>query len=539
MELGPLCSYAFAGGRAPAQKKVGKKSSNDGKTSSKQKQKQQQPKAAAAATTATTASRVLVEVPRQQTSELFYITTAINYTNGPPHIGHAYEGITTDIIARYHRTYGRIVEFLTGTDEHGTKIAQTAENRTELLKTASPKEIEALEKKWKMQLNGKKIIEPIDICDHYAAGFKRLNVALSVDSDKFIRTTEDYHKKTAQALFSKCLARGDIYLGQYKGWYNVKEEQFVTPQEAEATEFKDPASGVPYEWREEPSYYFRMGNYQAQLLEHITKNPGFIQPEKHRNLIKKRLEDDKLLDLSISRHISKLKHGVPLPNDKEHVMYVWFDALTNYISGLGWPSAKADKFFPTCTHIIGKDILWFHCVIWPCMLMSGEVPLPKTIFGHGWVLDKHGKKMSKSIGNVVDPWDVVAKFPLDTLRLYLARETTYGNDLRFSIESLVNLNNSELADTLGNLVNRLTKLAKGQVPDVAVTESGTKLPFNIAGVKADVDACFAEYNLKGATEVILTALRDTNKWIADAKPWTIKDKVGGGSRCYLSFAQHI
>ena len=453
----------------------------------------------------------MVEVPRKHVSDTFYITTAIVYTNGPPHLGHAYEGITADIIARYHRIFGRQVKFLTGTDEHGTKIAQTAESRTKILETASLVKVKELEKKWKMELHGKKVIKPIDICDHYSTALKDLNVALKIENDRFIRTSDAHHKKTAQALFTKCMERGDIYLDHYKGWYNVKEEQFVAPQEAEATHFKDPSSGVPYEWREEPSYYFRMGNYQKQLLEHIRAHPGFIQPEKNRNCILERLKREHLLDLSVSRHVSKLKHGIPLPNDENHVMYVWFDALANYISGLDWPSPACDKFFPTCTHIIGKDILWFHCVIWPCMLLSARLPLPKAIFGHGWILDKHGNKMSKFLGNVVDPWDLLAKYPLDTFRLYLARETTYGNDLRFSIESLVTLHNSELADTLGNLVNRCTKLAKGQVPDVPVRSSGTKLPFCISAIKTAVECCMQSCDLKGATEVMLNALRDTNK----------------------------
>ena len=349
----------------------------------------------------------------------FYITTAINYTNGPPHMGHAYEATTSDVIARFHRLLGEKTYFLTGSDEHGQKIAQTAADQ------------------------GK---EPIDICNFYVNGFQVLNQRILISNDDYVRTTSDRHKATARAVWQKCADNGDVYLDRYTGWYNVREETFVTDNEAALTDYKDPTSGVPLKQVEEESYFFRMSKYKDALLKHIQECPEFIQPDSHRNQIISRLNSDDLRDLSISR--TTFSWGIPVPQgfDAKHVMYVWLDALSNYLTGvnglqLGGEDTSLSHFWPANVHIIGKgtttpargyyeriksltppcssnttDILWFHCVIWPCLLMSAGVALPKAVFAHGFVNDENGKKMSKSLGNVVDPHDMLDKFDVDTFR---------------------------------------------------------------------------------------------------------------------------
>lgn len=271
----------------------------------------------------------------------------------------------------------------------------------------------------------------------------------------------DKHKKSAQQLWEMCSKKDDLYLSTYEGWYNVGEEEYVTDADAEQMEFKDKA-GKPLEKMKEESYFFRMSAYGDRLIKHIEANPTFIQPEKHRQLMLERLKGDPLRDLSCSR--SNFKWGIPVPNDPKHVMYVWFDALSNYISGIDLLNkGELGKYWPAQVHIIGKDILWFHTVIWPCMLMSAGLPLPKTIFGHGFVQDKQGAKMSKSVGNVVDPYDMLEKYPSDTIRYFLVKQGRYGEDIKFSESDLIAINNSELGNTIGNLVNRATNLTKKYV----------------------------------------------------------------------------
>jgi hypothetical protein len=333
--------------------------------------------------------------------EGFYITTAINYTNGPAHMGHAYEGVTSDVIARYHRFLkDKPTYFVTGSDEHGQKIANTAADL------------------------GKK---PIDICNQYVTGFKVLNQRALVAADDYVRTTSDRHKHTARELWKKCQAAGDIYLDTYAGWYNVREEAFVTDNDALLSDYKDPTSGLPLKKVEEESYFFKMSKYQKRLIQHIEEDINFIRPEQHRNLILSRLRTDDLRDLSISRMTFDWGISVPEGCNPNHVMYVWMDALSNYLTGVNGLGVNEDgsreglaKFWPADVHIIGKDILWFHTVIWPCLLMSANVPLPKSIFAHEFVNDKEGKKMSKSMGNVVDPHDILDKFEVDTFRWYVS-----------------------------------------------------------------------------------------------------------------------
>jgi methionyl-tRNA synthetase len=421
--------------------------------------------------------------------EKFYITTAIHYTNGMPHMGHAYENVTSDVIARYHRVFGRDVFYLTGTDEHGQKIAQTAEAQG---------------------------MTPIALCDKYAAVFRQLTTDLNMSNDFFVRTTSDKHKQFAQWLFQRALDNGDIYLGTYEGWYNVREETFVTETEAAQTDYKDPTTGVPYKKMQEKSYFFKMSKYQARLVQHFHDHPEFLQPEVRRQEILRRLEEP-LMDLSASRNT--FQHGVPLPNDPEHVMYVWFDALSNYASAIDYPNGDNAKYWPASVHIIGKDITWFHCVIWPCILMSAGMPLPQRVFAHGFVNAKDGTKMSKSIGNVIDPYDILKKFGLDSFRYFIVRSARYGQDLPFSEDDMINILNAELADTLGNLVHRSVNICKkysnGLVPDAAADS-----PFDVYTLLHDSEIAYKDFALQNACFVIVNALRETNKYLTDKEPWT-------------------
>ena len=471
--------------------------------------------------TKTTACNIIANEENNEANNKkgFYITTAINYTNGPAHMGHAYEAATTDAIARFARLRSSSsAYFVTGADEHGEKIAKTAERESK---------------------------QPIDICNKYVTGFQVLNQRILVTNDDYIRTTSDRHKRTAHALWKKCAAAGDIYLDQYSGWYNVKEETFVTDSEAELCNFCDPSSGQPLQRVQEASYFFKMSDYHDRLVEHITAHPEFIRPEQHRNAILARLNGDQLRDLSISR--TTFTHGIPVPEgfEENHVMYVWFDALTNYLTGVDYLGVNNEqlldndddetsnspekgellaKLWPADVHIIGKDILWFHTVIWPCILMSAGIPLPKSVFAHGFVNDKDGKKMSKSIGNVVDPHDMLDKFDVDSFRWYLCKEAPYGGELSFSEENMRDMHNADLCDTLGNLVNRVTKLcgkySEGSViPDVP----GPDVPV------LDFDAVRKVYvekmealALEGGANIAMQACRDVNGYLTKEEPWKLK-----------------
>ena len=433
----------------------------------------------------------------------FYITTAINYTNGPGHMGHAYEGTTSDVIARFQRLTGEndAVYFLTGSDEHGQKIATTAAAQG---------------------------IEPLDMCNKFVTGFQVLNQRIKVSNDDYMRTTSDRHKRTARALWKKCQEAGDIYLDQYSGWYNIREETFVTENEAQLSDFKDPTSGQPLKRVEEESYFFKMSKYRDALVKHIEDNPTFIQPEQYRNLILSRLKSDDLRDLSISR--TTFAWGVPVPGNEKHVMYVWLDALSNYLTGVNALGVNEDgsiehleKFWPANVHVIGKDILWFHTVIWITLLMSAKIPLPKTVLSHGFVNDKDGKKMSKSLGNVVDPHDMLDKFNSDSFRWYMCREAPYGGELSFSEESFRNMHNADLCDTIGNLVNRAVTLCNkycgGKVPDVPPP---TKAPLDIGAVIDSYKEKMGGFDLQGGASVAVQAFRDLNGWLQEEAPWLKK-----------------
>lgn len=442
-----------------------------------------------------------------------YITTAINYTNGPAHMGHAYEATTSDALARYYRIRDGSdhVHFVTGTDEHGEKIAKTAEATNQT---------------------------PIQLCDKYANGFKCLNQRILISNNDYIRTTLARHERTAQELWKKCAENGDIYLDSYSGWYNVREETFVTDSDAELCNYIDVASGKPLQQVEEASYFFKMSAYHDRLVSYIQDNPDFIRPEQHRNAILARLESDALRDLSISR--TSFSWGIPVPEgfDSNHVMYVWFDALSNYLTGVDALGNFDDQsttttttqcrsnlksFWPANVHIIGKDILWFHTVIWPCMLMSAKLPLPKTVFAHGFVNDKEGKKMSKSLGNVVDPHDMLDKYPVDIFRWYLCKEAPYGGELSFSQDSLRDMHNADLCDTLGNLVHRATNLCikycHGIVPDVPPPQTP---PIDFAAVRHAYCHKMDNFELEGGANIAMAAFRDVNGFLTEHAPWHMK-----------------
>lgn len=436
--------------------------------------------------------------------EKFYITTAINYTNGPGHMGHAYEAIIADIIARYHRIYGRDVFFLTGTDEHGQKIEKAS------------------------NIEG---INPKDYCDKYALLFMKLDEKLNISYNKFIRTTNENHKKTAKKIWEKVKETGDIYLGTYEGWYDINNEQYISDFDAKSTDYKD-IYGRPYERKKEESYFLKMEKHRKTLIDHINNNPTFIQPEERKTEILNLLQEP-LNDLCISR--TTCQWGIPCPIDNDysgsenHVMYVWFDALTNYLSGIDYinENSKNSKYWPASIHLIGKDIIKFHCIYWPCILLSANIELPKSIFAHGFINDKDGKKMGKSLGNAVDPLDILSKFPTDSFRIYLARETQLGYDISYNEDNLRNIHNSVLVNGIGNLLKRVTNLCKLYFNNTIPTEtSHNKYPFNLQKLIQITELDFSiegQFNIQNTINYICQIIGDINKYITEYEPWKIKN----------------
>lgn len=425
--------------------------------------------------------------------ESFYITTAINYTNGYPHMGHAYEALVADVIARYHRNKGSDVFFSTGTDEHGMKISKTAEEHKK---------------------------SPLDLCDYYVSKFKELNTKLCITNDTFIRTTDEKHKNLAQYIFQRVFDNGDIYKDVYEGWYNLREEKFVTEAEAAKDNYMDTVSGKNLSKMQEESYFFRLSKYQNQLIEYIMSHPSFIQPEERRNEILERLNSDTLQDLSISR--TSFSWGILIPNDPKHVMYVWFDALTNYLSAVDYPHGNNSRYWPANIHLIGKDIVWFHAVIWPCMLLSADIPLPRTIFCHGFINGPDGKKMSKSIGNVVDPMTTLDKYPIDTFRFFLIREGTLGSDINFTENNLKERHNSELCDGIYNLINRTLNLSARVCQSQIVNVS--KIPiFDLDDFRQRIEYDYEHFKLHHMLESLSCVINRVNKFLTDRAPWKDKD----------------
>ena len=431
----------------------------------------------------------------------YYITTPIYYPSGKPHMGHAYSSIIADVIARYKRLEGYEVYFLTGTDEHGLKIQREAEkNKKDTQK----------------------------FCNELSEKFKELTKILNLSNNDFIRTTEKRHYRSVEDLWKKLEKSGDIYLDKYKGWYSVSDEAYYDDDEIiEQAGFKISKLSVSkVEWVEEESYFFKLSSWAKRLLDHYKSHPNFILPTSRNNEVVKFVEKG-LKDLSVSR--TSFSWGIPVPKNQKHIIYVWLDALTNYLSALNYPDTSSDlykSFWPADLHIIGKDILRFHAIYWPAFLMAAKLPLPKRIFGHGWILSDE-KKMSKSLGNILDPIDIIEKYGIDQLRYYLIKEVSLGNDGNVSLNNLKNCINNDLANNYGNLCQRvfsfLKKNCSNKIPqtdtftneDKALT---SKLKNDIDKLNKLVDVQDLNIYIKKVIEYSF----DSNKYFNDSEPWSLK-----------------
>ena len=430
----------------------------------------------------------------------FFITTAISYPNGRPHIGHAYEVMATDAIARYHRLSGENVYFSTGTDDHGQKMFQTARDQG---KTAQ------------------------ELADELTPAFRDMAERLNCSHDDFIRTSEPRHHASVSDIWQRIEANGDIYKDSYSGWYSVRDEAFYT--ESELTEGADgeklSPQGTPVEWLEEDSYFFRLSAYTDKLLAHFEANPDFLQPESRRNEVVSFLKGG-LKDLSISR--TAFDWGVPVPSDPSHVIYVWMDALTNYLSVLDYPNQEGryKEFWPAALHVIGKDITRFHTVYWPAFLMAADLPLPKQVFAHGFLTVK-GEKMSKSLGNVLDPFTLADHYGVDALRYFFLREVPFGRDGSFSDEAIVNRVNADLANDIGNLAQRsLSMIAKNcdaTLPQPeAFTAEDEAILAQFDGLREKADAAMAGHEIHNYLAVVMEAVSEANRYFAGQEPWSLK-----------------
>ncbi|MEJ7935606.1 methionine--tRNA ligase [Sphingobium sp. AN558] len=431
-------------------------------------------------------------------SEPFTITTAISYPNGRPHIGHAYEVVATDAIARFQRMMGRDVFFQTGTDEHGLKMAQAARARD---------------------------IEPRALADEMSAYFKEMNDRLNISHDRFIRTSEADHHRASQAIWRAMEANGDLYLGRYEGWYSVRDEAFYDEKEIVEGEggVKLSPQGTPVEWTVEESWFFRLSNYQHKLLELYEKQPDFIRPESRRNEILRFVEGG-LTDLSISR--TSFDWGVKVPGAEGHVMYVWVDALTNYLTGCGYPddAARMARYWAEggdITHIIGKDIVRFHTVYWPAFLMSAKLPLPRQVFGHGFLLNR-GEKMSKSVGNVADPMELADRFGVDQLRYFLLREISFGQDGSYSADAIVTRTNADLANGLGNLAQRCLSIIAKNCGGIVPADEVETPPPGLGDMRGQVIDLMAQLKINEALEAIWEGVRAANGYFAEMAPWALR-----------------
>jgi methionyl-tRNA synthetase len=450
------------------------------------------PKPAAAPKAATPAA-----VPARD--DVFYISTAIAYPNGSPHIGHAYEAISADVLARFARLDGKDVFFLTGTDEHGQKMVQTAQNEG---------------------------LTPSALATRNAGRFKEMDERLNVSFDRFIRTTEEQHHRSSQEIWRRMEANGDIYADTYSGWYSVRDEAYYAEDETRLNDdgVRLGPQGTPVDWVEEKSYFFRLSAYQDKLLKLYADHPDFIGPDSRKNEVVSFVKGG-LRDLSISR--TTFDWGVKVPGNEEHVMYVWVDALTNYITGVGFPdeSDKNWRYWPADLHIIGKDIIRFHAVYWPAFLMSAGLALPKRVYAHGFLFNR-GEKMSKSVGNVVDPFNLADQYGVDQMRYFFLREVSYGQDGNYNHEAIVARINADLANDLGNLAQRsLSMIAKqfgGVLPEPGEFSDNDKAILAMAdGMVAASREAMSTQQIHQWLNAVWAVVAEANRYFAGEAPWAL------------------
>lgn len=436
----------------------------------------------------------------------FYITTPIYYVNNVPHIGHAYCTIAADVMARYHRMSGDEVFFLTGTDEHGQNIERIA---------------------------AEKGVPEKEYCDNIAARFMSLWKKLEISNDYFVRTTDERHKSAAQKLFQAVYDAGDVYKAHYESWYCTPCERFFTEKELLEGN-RCPIHELPVEWVKEDNYFFKLSKYQDKLLKFIEDNPDFIQPESRRNEVLSIVRSG-LEDRSISR--STVNWGIPVPIDPDDVLYVWIDALSNYITAIGYgdDAETMERYWPADIHLIGKEILWFHAIIWPAFLMSAGLPLPKQIFGHGW-LTKGGKKLSKTAGNIIDPDELIDEFGIDAVRYFFLREYTFGSDGDFTREAFIHRLNGDLANDLGNLLNRTLSMVKQNFGDTVPEPKGApaghdeELVETALGIIQRVRPHIDKLAFSNALEIIWELVRRANKYIDESAPWQLAKEPSSKDR---------
>ena len=430
----------------------------------------------------------------------YYLTTAISYPNGPPHIGHAYEAIAADAIARFQRSRGRDVRLVTGTDEHGLKMVQAARAANR---------------------------DTLEYADEMSNHFREMCAKLNISYDAFVRTSEDRHHRASKVLWEALEKAGDLYLDRYEGWYSVRDETFYDESELIDGDGGEKVSpqGTPVEWTAEETWFFRLSKYQEPLLALYRDQPDFIRPDSRRNEVMRFVEGG-LRDLSVSR--TSFDWGVPVPGSPDHVMYVWVDALTTYMTGVGFPDDKAEyeRFWPANLHLIGKDIVRFHAVYWPAFLMSANLPLPKQVFAHGFLLSR-GEKMSKSVGNVVDPMALAERFGVDALRYFLLREVSFGQDGSYSADAIVSRANAELANSFGNLAQRTLSMVhknlEGVIPAPGDSDADAALLALVAdAVENDVPQAFEDFAFSQGIEAWMKAVFACNAYVDEQAPWALR-----------------